>query len=417
MQYLGANTEPVRSRLSNALLILDVLNFINGVRLDAVLEHPVPRVTMGDNLRATMQALRIQPGVKKEAVETIPVPTTSSIDVLVKVKSAGIAPGVLSLGRAGLLQMLPATLGHEIAGVVVAVGERVTAVKVGSRVRIHTNLSCRSCEYCLSDRDQMCQESGLMGFQLFAKRITPLVETYRDGGLAEYVKAPYWLVDELPDHISFDVGAKLHEIATALCTLRQAELKPGSTVIVTAPTGAVGTCILKLAPFFGIDRLILVGRSTERLEAVKRLSTVRTDIVPLDKLSREWVAKKELARTLIQTVPEGADAFIDLTPSGTDLWQALAGLKTGGTLVHLGANSSVLPLPMVAIMANCWRIIGIRNHSRGDALRVLSWLKQKRLDVDDLITHRWDFKDVDTAIERILDRTLPIWMCVINFGE
>ena len=261
----------------------------------------------------------------------------------------------------------------------------------------------------------MCPDAGLMGFQVFSKRLTPLVETYRNGGLAEYIRAPYWLVDELHPNIGFDVGAKLHEIATALCTLRQAELRPGTTIIITAPTGAVGACMLKLVAFFGVHRLILIGRSTERLEAVKKLSNIKTDIIALDKLSPEWVAKKELARIVAQTIPTGADAFIDLTPSGTDLWQALAGLKTGGTLVHLGANSSVLPLPMVAIMANCWKIVGTRNHSRNDALTVLSWLKDGRLDVNDLITHKWDFKDIETAIERIRDRSLPIWMCVINF--
>lgn len=363
----------------------------------------------------TMQALRLQPGASKEGIETVPVPELGPLDVLVKVRAAGLAPGVLTLGRAGMLQSLPATLGHEIAGTVEAVGEHAKSITVGRRVRIHSNVSCRKCEFCLTDRDQSCPEAGMMGFQGFTKRKGTLFETYRDGGLADYIRAPYWLVDELSDNISFDVGAKLHEVATALCTLRKAALKPGSTVIITAPTGAVGTCLLKLAKFFSINWIILVGRSTERLEAVKKLTEVKVDIIALDKLSEDWVAKKELARAVAQTVPDGADAFIDLTPSGIDMWQALAGLGTNGTLVHLGANSSVLPLPMVAIMANCWTIVGTRNHSRNDALTILSWLKTGRLNVDDLITHRWSFGEINTAIERIRDRSLPIWMCVINF--
>ncbi|KEF59193.1 uncharacterized protein A1O9_04037 [Exophiala aquamarina CBS 119918] len=362
-----------------------------------------------------MQALRLQPRAFKEGIETVPVPQVGPLDVLVKVKAAGLAPGVLALGRAGMLQALPATLGHETAGTVEVVGEQVKTVAVGSRVRIHSNVNCRKCEFCLTDRDQTCPEAGLMGFQGFTKRKGTLFETYRDGGLAEYIRAPYWLVDELSDNISFDVGAKLHEVATALCTLRKARLKPGSNVIITAPTGAVGTCLLKLADLFGINRIILVGRSTERLEAVKKLTQVRVDIIALDKLSENWVTKKELARAVAQAIPEGADAFIDLTPSGTDMWQALSGLGTNGTLVHLGANSSVLPLPMVAIMANCWTIVGTRNHSRNDALTVLSWLKTGRLNVDDLITHKWPFGEIETAIEKIRDRSLPIWMCVINF--
>jgi len=362
-----------------------------------------------------MQALRLQPGASKEGIETVPVPKIGPLDVLVKVKAAGLAPGVLTLGRLGLLQSLPATLGHEVAGTVEAVGEQVKATAVGSRVRIHSNVSCRRCEFCLSDRDQSCPEAGLMGFQGFTKRKGTLFETYRDGGLAEYIRAPYWLVDKLPDNISFDVGAKLHEVATALCTLRKAGLKPGSTVIITAPTGAVGTCLLKIADLFGIKRIVLVGRSTERLEAVRKLTLIKVDIVALDKLSEDWVAKRELARVVAQTVPDGADAFIDLTPSGTDMWQALSGLGTNGTLVHLGANSSVLPLPMVAIMASCWTIVGTRNHSRNDALTVLSWLETGIIKVDDLITHKWPFGEIETAIERIRDRSLPIWMCVINF--
>jgi threonine dehydrogenase-like Zn-dependent dehydrogenase len=370
---------------------------------------------MGSHVDRTMLALRLQPGASKEAIETVPVPTVGPFDVLVKVKAAGLAPGVLTLGRAGLLQSLPATLGHEVAGTVEVVGEQVKAIGVGTRVRIHSNVSCRTCEFCLSDRDQMCPVAGLMGFQGFAKRKATLFETYRDGGLSDYIRAPFWLVDELPDNVSFDVGAKLHEVATALCTLRKAGLTPGSTVIITAPTGAVGTCLLKLAEFFSIYRIILVGRSSERLEAVRKLTRIKVDIIALDKLSQDWVGKKELARVVTQTVPEGADAFIDLTPSGTDMWQALAGLGTNGTFVHLGANSSVLPLPMVAIMANCWKIVGTRNHSRNDALTVLSWLKMGRLNVEDLITHKWAFSEIETAIERIRDRSLPIWMCIINF--
>ncbi|KAK5046533.1 hypothetical protein LTR84_008336 [Exophiala bonariae] len=370
---------------------------------------------MASQTARTMQALRMQRGASQENLETVPIPVVGPLDVLVKVKAAGLAPGVLSLGRAGLLQMLPATLGHEIAGVVEAVGAEVKTVQLGSRVRIHSNVSCRCCEFCLTDRDQMCSEAGLMGFQGFTKKKGTLFERYRDGGLAEFIRAPFWLVDELPENVSFEVGAKLHEVATALCTLKKANLKLGSTIIVTAATGAVGTCLLKLAEFFGISRIIIIGRSTERLEAVKKLTSVKVDIVALDTLSQNWRGERGLAREIARVVPEGANAFIDLTPEGTELWQALSGLGTNGTLVHLGANSSVLPLPMVAIMTNCWTIVGTRNHSRNDALTVISWLRTGRLNMNDLITHKWAFAEVETAIQKIRDRSFPIWMCVITF--
>ncbi|KAJ9654512.1 hypothetical protein H2198_006455 [Neophaeococcomyces mojaviensis] len=362
-----------------------------------------------------MQALRVQEGSKKEQVERVDIPRIGPQEVLIKVKSAGLAPGPFRMVRMGVLSHLPATLGHEAAGVVDAVGELVQGLSAGDRVRVHTSMSCRSCDYCLSDRDQMCDESGLMGFQGFGKGSMPLFERYRNGGLAEYIRAPYWLVDVLPDHVSFDVGCKVNEFATALCTLKKANLRPGSTVIITAATGAIGTALLKLAPLFGIHRLVLVGRSSERLQVVTKLTTIQTDIVATDQLSEDWSSTRELAQKICSVLPRGADAIIDLTPSGSVTSQSMASLRVNGTIVHLGGSSSILPIPMVVIMANCWTIVGTRNHSRLDAKTILKWLSERKLDVNELITHRWTFDQIEEAIARLEDRSLPIWMSVVNF--
>lgn len=80
----------------------------------------------------------------------------------------------------------------------------------------------------------------------------PLFKQYRDGGLAQFVRAPEWLVDEVPDGVSFGLGSKVQDLATAYNALKQADLSPGSVVIVTAPTGAMGVSILKIAHFFGM---------------------------------------------------------------------------------------------------------------------------------------------------------------------
>ena len=135
----------------------------------------------------------------------------------------------------------------------------------------------------------------------------------------------------------------------------------------------------------------------------------------LDQLSEQWEEKKELAGSLARLLPRGADAIIDLNPSGTGIWQMFAALKTGGHFVHLGANMAVLPLPMGVIMSNCWTIKGTRNHSRTDALTILSWLADRRLEVDELITHKWPKDKIYEAVERLRDRSQPMWMSVVNF--
>ena len=364
-----------------------------------------------------MQALRLNKDIPTPTIETIPIPTVGPHDVLIAVKSSGIQTGVFRLAATGQLRNLPATPGSEIAGIVSSVGHDVSNIKPGARVRVHTVLSCRSCQYCLSDADHMCAECGLMGMQDFGRgaRGVPLFERYRDGGLAEYVRAPEWLVDELPANVSFDVGCKVHEFAIALRTLKEADLKPGAKIIVTAPTGAMGSSILKLAHMMQIGYIVLVGRSRQRLEAVQRLSGVRTDIVALEDLEESWTESYGLAKRLTALLPEGADAFIDLTPSGTGLWQGVKALRVGGSLVHLGANSAVLPLPMVAIMVNCWKIVGTKCSSRNDALTILKWLAEDQIkDAEQLITHKWSFDQIREAISQMEARSLPIWMAVIN---
>jgi threonine dehydrogenase-like Zn-dependent dehydrogenase len=330
------------------------------------------------------------------------------------VASVGLAPGVFTLCKQGRLAQLPTTLGHEVASVIEKVGDAVTTVRVGQRVRLHPNITCGHCHFCTTGRDQMCSEAAIIGFASFGRGPTPLFDRYHEGGCADYLRAPSWLVDILPDNVSFDVGAKPHDLANAVRVLKVAQLSPGATVIITAPTGTMGTACVKLAPLFGIGHLILVARSAERAKAVQKLASVSCDVVGLDELGDDWPTTKALARRLRELVPQGVDAIIDFMASGADMYQIMVVLAVNGTLVHMGANQSILPLPLVATMVNCWRIVGTRNHSRGDAQNVLRWLRDGHLKVDDLITHRFRLDQVDEAIARLQDRSLPVWMMVVN---
>ena len=371
-----------------------------------------------------MRAYRLHKDDTAVHLDTVPVPTLGPQDVLIRVKAVGLAPGPFTLLRSGRLSHDPPfTLGHEVAGVVEKVGSDVDGVEVGARVRVHPNLCCRRCKYCLSGRDQMCAEAGIMGFQYFGRAAGPVgpgpgedrYQRFKDGGLAEYMRVPAWTVDRLPENVGFAVGARVHELATAYCTLKAAGVGPGATVIVLAPTGAVGTAMVRLAHFFGIGRLILVGRSVERLQAVQKLSdSVPCEVVAFDQLPEGWAEKGGLARRLKEVVPEGADALIDLIGSGTNAWQAFAGLAVGGTYVHLGANSTPFPIPPVGLMVNCWKVVGTRNHSRGDAAFVLARLTDGALKVDELVTHRWKFEELNEAIARIQDRSQSIWFGVVE---
>ena len=363
----------------------------------------------------TMLAVRADRRTDPLTLQTIPAPEPGPRDVVVKVVSAGLAPGLIRLLESGRFKRLPTTLGHEAAGTVTAIGSDVTDVAVGDRVRVHPNLNCRDCDYCRTDRDMMCAKQAIIGHAAFSAVVPPLYEQYHDGGLAEYVRVPHWLIDPLPDTVGFDVAAKTHDLANALRALKLADLPMGATVIITAATGTMGTATIKLATHFGIANLILVGRDSDRVRAVRPLAGgIPATAVAFDELAEDWAGTGGLTRRLRELAPDGAHAVIDYVPGGPGTEQAMAALTTGGTLVHMGSNSTPLSLTPAAMMVNCWRFVGTRACTRNDAREILRMLANGTLTAEELITHRYPLKDALQAVEAMQRRTEPMWMTVVN---
>jgi threonine dehydrogenase-like Zn-dependent dehydrogenase len=363
----------------------------------------------------TMLALRAHRDSAVLVLDEIPVPEPGPLDVVVKVAAAGLAPGMMRLLEMGAFKHLPTTLGHEAAGTIAAVGSEVPGFGVGDRVRVHPNLNCGRCDYCRSERDMMCRQYAMVGHASFDAVSKPLYDEYHDGGLAEYVRIPHWLADQVPDSVGFDVAAKVHDIANAVHAFKSADLRPGATVVVTAATGTMGTATVRLAEHFGIAHLVLVGRDGERLSAVAGLAgRVATDVVALNELPEDWARAGGLARRLRELLPAGAQAVIDYIPDGPATAQAMGALATGGTLVHMGGNASPVQVPAIALMVNCSRFVGTRACTRTDAQEVLRLLETGALTADDLITHRFPLTDAVKAVDLMQQRAEPMWMTVVN---
>ena len=363
-------------------------------------------VTMSP-LPKQMQALRVEHGDKAASIKDTDVPEINDDEVLVQVAACHLAPDVFGLVAAGRLQPLPMTLGHKIAGVIAKVGASVRDLQVGTRVRVDPNVNCGKCMYCNTNRDALCDINGVMGF--FSLRQTPLFDRYHNGGLAEYVRAPVACIDVLADHLSFDAGAKVHDLANAAAVLRRAAFDVGSTVLVTAATGGMGTAVVKMAPYFGVRRLVLVGRSKKRLEAVRAISGLECLVVALEDLEQGWQEDAGLTKAVRELVPEGVDSVIDFTPQGTELWQVVRAVRIDGSVVFMGGNHSILPISSREMQLHCWRILGHRNHSRQDSKLVLQLLESKVLQVDELITHHFKLADWERAIMTQKEGKEPAW--------
>ena len=166
-----------------------------------------------------------------EIVE-VPLPDCGRDLVRVRIEACGVCGSDLHLYHGDLIA--PGhTPGHEMAGVVDAVGSDVTGVSVGTRVAIEPLQSCGSCEYCSSGRDSICPKLQLYGMQL-------------QGGFAEYVAVPARRVFPVAGDLAPEIAALAEPVAVALHGLGRGGFEEGQRVLVLGG-GAIGLVTLLCA--------------------------------------------------------------------------------------------------------------------------------------------------------------------------
>ncbi|PNY79854.1 NAD(P)-dependent alcohol dehydrogenase [Deinococcus koreensis] len=157
----------------------------------------------------------------------------------------------------------PLVLGHEVSGVVDAVGAGVTRVRPGDRVALEPGYPCRRCAYCKSGAYNLCPEMTFMA--------TPPV----DGALSEYVLWPDDFVFPVPDSVSDDAAALLEPLAVGVWAARKGEVRPGYSVAVLG-AGPIGCTTIMAARAAGATTIIAVDLEDFRLELARRVGATHT---------------------------------------------------------------------------------------------------------------------------------------------
>src|SRR5690349_11027020 len=134
-------------------------------------------------------------------------------EVLVEIKAVGVCGSDVHYyehGRIGsFIVKQPLILGHESAGVIVAVGEGVSLGRVGQRVTIEPGIPCRVCRECRHGNYNLCQNVRFFG--------TPPI----DGAFTNYVTVPEDFAYALPDSMSFEEGALIEPLSVGLWACRK----------------------------------------------------------------------------------------------------------------------------------------------------------------------------------------------------
>lgn len=238
--------------------------------------------------------------------------------VLVKVKACAICGSDVRIANYGNPRVkIPAVLGHESAGEVVAVGEGVAKFKVGDRVAIGSDVPCGSCVYCEAGIGNVCETNYAMGYQF-------------PGSFAEYVLLNPLVVEFGPVHLipqglSYEEAALAEPLACCLNALELCGVNLGETVVVIGG-GPIGCMIMEVAKRMGAGRVIAVLRSRKRMEVVTQVADVV--IVSSEEDVRE--------RVKAETYGLGADVVITACSSPEAQMDALTLARGRGRVNFFG---------------------------------------------------------------------------------
>ena len=271
----------------------------------------------------------------------IPDPVIGAGDVLVQVQACGVNHSDLD-SRAGTSRWpfeLPMVLGAEFAGTVVGVGDYSGPIRTGDRVTAFQQYSCGHCARCARWRPDLCES-----FEVFG--------TTRWGGYGELVCVPSEVVVPLePEDDLLAMAAGQCAVSTAWHMVnRLALIRPGDLVLIPSASGGVAGALVQCAKLAGATVVATVGRAAKAAQ----VAALGVDVIIVR-------GERDLTTDLMRaTDGRRFDAVLDTV--GGPLFEAhLSLLREEGTLVICGAHAGeVVPLDLIPVFRNGWRIIGFR---------------------------------------------------------
>lgn len=275
-------------------------------------------------------------------------------------------------------------LGHESAGTIVSVGSAVKSLKPGDRVALEPGYPCRRCAACLSGHYNLCAEMHFAA--------SPPV----DGTLAGFYSSPEDFCYKLPDHVSQQEGALIEPLAVAVHIVKQAEVKPGQSVVVMG-AGPVGLLCCAVAKAHGASKIVSVDIQPQRLEFAASYASTHT-------FTPERVSAEENAARLIKECdlgPDGADAVIDASGAEPSIQTSLHVVRRGGVYVQGGMGKPDITFPIMALCMKEVTAKGSFRYGSGDYKLAVEFVSSGKVDVKKLITGTVKFEEAEEAFKNV----------------
>ena len=315
------------------------------------------------------------------------------LDAIVRVTLASICTSDLHIKHGSVPRAVPGiTVGHEMVGIVDAVGSEVRTVRPGDRVTVNVETFCGQCYFCQHGWVNNCTD--LDGGWALGCRI--------DGGQAEYVRVPYadQGLNRIPNSVTDEQALFVGDLlATGYWAADISEIQPSDTVVILG-AGPTGLCTLQCVLLKRPRRVIVCERDPGRLDFVRQHYPNVLTVEPTQ------------LETFVQANSDhgGADVVLEVagTPETFRMAWSCARPNAVVTVVALYDQPQILPLPEMYGKNLTFKTGGVDGCHCDETLQLIA---EGKIDTTPLITHRFSLKDIEAAyqvFENKLDGVIKI---------
>jgi L-iditol 2-dehydrogenase len=323
------------------------------------------------------QAIMIKPGQIK--FREIPLPQLQPDEVLIQVKRIGICGSDIHVYH-GLhpYTSYPVVQGHEVSGVIAQVGEQVKGLSKADRVVFMPQVTCGECYPCRHGMYHICDNLKVMGLQT-------------NGAAQEYFSVKAQMVLKLPETVSLDHAALIEPISVAVHALSRFGDVTGMNVLVLG-AGTIGNLVAQVAAASGAKRVMITDISVYKLEKARQCGL--QDVVN--------PAKEDLDRAILKAFgPDKADLILECVGVQDTITQAIDNARKGSTIIIVGVFAKKPLIDLGLVQDRELSLIGTLMYQRKDYQRAIELVSKGKLHLDQMVTHRFAFKDYWAAYETI----------------
>ena len=327
-------------------------------------------------------------------------------EVLIEIKATGIChTDAYTLSGADPEGLFPAILGHEGAGIVVDVGPGVTTLRKGDHVIPLYTPECRQCDYCLSQKTNLCQAirstqgKGLMpdGTSRFSVDGSPLFHYMGTSTFSNYTVVPEIAVAKIRKDAPFD---KVCYIGCGVTTgigavINTAKVEAGANCVVFG-LGGIGLNVIQGLRMVGADIIVGVDVNPTKKAIAERFGM--THFVNPKEVEGDLVAH------LVELTKGGADYSFECIGNVDVMRQALECCHKGwGESVIIGVAGSgqeIATRPFQLVTGRVWKGTAFGGaRGRTDVPKIVDWYMDGKIEIDPLITHTVPIDDINKGLD------------------